>query len=324
MYNDDHEIARGYSVGGFAAGDWLHAKLSDPREAMRASERVVCARMRLGALQTHVITRGLRLPDGTPLDLHGRALFHRAGAALTVRHDHLVTLHGRMARDCTGCVVHTEQTGVFTTARQVAAPHERSQKRADVAVEDCGHHGFVARGREVVRRRRERGGRGVARRPHQADPGMAIGDVAVSDPHAPTYLSAASSRPLGCAALRESAKRSRHEADVVRAGGHFVPLVYETYGAMGREAEVWFRGLIAVAHIEPPEWMAGAEAPELEEYDRWARAQLSADWRRRMSVALQRGNARIILGGAARARSGTGVRVYGHMARSDLDVGVGD
>ena len=110
----------------------------------------------------------------------------------------------------------------------------------------------------------------------------------------------------------------------MRAGGHFVPLVYETYGAMGREAEVWFRGLIAVAHIEPPEWMAGAEAPELEEYDRWARAQLSADWRRRMSVALQRGNARIILGGAARARSGTGVRVYGHMARSDLDVGVGD
>ena len=60
------------------------------------------------------------MPDGTPLDLHGRALFHRAGAALTVRHDHLVTLHGRMACDCTGCVVHTEQTGVFTTARQLA------------------------------------------------------------------------------------------------------------------------------------------------------------------------------------------------------------
>ena len=51
--------------------------------------------------------------------------------------------------------------------------------------------------------------------------------------------------------MRESAKRSRHEADVVRAGGHFVPLVYDTYGTMGEGAEAWFRGLVAVAPIEP-------------------------------------------------------------------------
>ena len=81
---------------------------------------------------------------------------------------------------------------------------------------------------------------GVAPRPRPADPGMAIGDVAVSDPHAPAYLSAAARGPRGCVALRESAKRSRHEADVVRAGGHFVPLVYDTYGTMGEGAEAWF------------------------------------------------------------------------------------
>ena len=52
--------------------------------------------------------------------------------------------------------------------------------------------------------------------------------------------------------MRESAKRSRHEADVVRAGGHFVPLVYDTYGTMGEGAEAWSRGLVAVAPIEPP------------------------------------------------------------------------
>ena len=63
---------------------------------------------------------------------------------------------------------------------------------------------------------------------------------------------------------------------------------------------------------------------EMQEWDRWARAQLGADWRRRMSVALQRGNARIILSGAARARSGRGVRVYGHMSSRDLDTGAGD
>ena len=110
------------------------------------------------------------------------------------------------------------------------------------------------------------------------------------------------------------------------AGGHFVPLVYDTYGTMGEDAEAWVRGLVAVATIEPPEWVmaSGAGEMELMEWDRWARAQLGADWRRRMSVALQRGNARIILSGAARARSGRGARVYGHMSSSDLDTGAGD
>ena len=44
-------------------------------------------------------------------------------------------------------------------------------------------------------------------------------------------------------AAREGAKRSRHEADVpVRAGGHFVPPVYDTYGTMGEDAEAWVNG----------------------------------------------------------------------------------
>ena len=132
--------------------------------------------------------------------------------------------------------------------------------------------------------------------------------------------------------MRESAKRSRHEADVVRAGGHFVPLVYDTYGTMGEEAEARVWGLIAVATIEQPEWMlaCGAGETEMMEWDRWARAQLGADWRRRMrdeTISLPfRGAtaARIILSGAARARSGRGVRVYGHMSSSDLDTGAGD
>ena len=74
--------------------------------------------------------------------------------------------------------------------------------------------------------------------------------------------------------MRESAKRSRHEADVVRAGGHFVPLVYDTYGTMGEGAEAWVLGLVrlvlAVATIEPPEWMVagGATEAEVQEWDR--------------------------------------------------------
>ena len=104
-----------------------------------------------------------------------------------------------------------------------------------------------------------RGGIGARRRAPRLyvvpDPGLAIGDVAVSDPHAPAYLSAAASRPLGCAERRESAKRARHEEDVRRAGNTFTPLVLETYGAMGPGAEAWFRGCIAVAEIQRPEWL---------------------------------------------------------------------
>ena len=97
-----------------------------------------------------------------------------------------------------------------------------------------------------------------------------------------------------------------------RAGNTFTPLVLETYGAMGPGAEAWFRGCIAVAEIQRPEWLEeGEEASQ--EWERWARAQLSADWQQRISVTLQRGNARVLRSGILRARAGVGVRVYGRM-----------
>ena len=188
---------------------------------------------------------------------------------------------------------------------------------------DAGTGGFVARGRRSMEERRDRRRGAVARPPVVPDPGLAIGDVAVSDPHAPAYLSAAASRPLGCAERRESAKRSRHAEDVRRAGNTFTPLVLETYGGMGPGAEAWFRGCIAVAELQRPEWAEEDEEMGME-WERWARAQLSADWQRRISVTLQRGNARVLRSGVLRARSGVGVRVYGRMGGCTLDVGTGD
>ena len=60
------------------------------------------------------------------------------------------------------------------------------------------------------------------------------------------------------------------------------------------------------------------------EWERWARAQLSADWQRRISITLQRGNARVLRSGVLRARSGVGVRVRGRMGGCTLGVGTGD
>ena len=143
---------------------------------------------------------------------------------------------------------------------------------------------------------RRMGGAAVARPPVQPDPGLAIGDVAVSDPHASAYVAAAASRRHGCTALRESAKRSRHGEDVRRAGNTFTPLVFSTYGGMGREMEAWFRGAIATAQVEVPEHVQrGGHEERIEEYVRWARAELASAWRRRMSVCLHRGNARVLL-----------------------------
>ena len=201
-----------------------------------------------------------------------------------------------MTRDCTELVTHMEQMGVFQTQRQVVAPGQRSSKRADVCAEDCGWHGFVAHGRRLMELRaaRRRGAAAVAALPAvQPDPGLAIGDVAVSDPHARACLTAAASRHHGCTALRESAKRSRHGEDVRRAGNTFTPIVFSTYGGMGRDAEAWFRGAISVAKVEVPEHVRrSGDEERIAEYEQWARAELSSAWRRRWSVCLHRGNAR--------------------------------
>ena len=72
-------------------------------------------------------------------------------------------------------------------------------------------------------------------------------------------------------------------------GGHAHPLVLEACGGMGPGAGAWSRGCIAVAEIQRPEWLEeGEEASQ--EWERWARAQLFADWQRRISITLQRGN----------------------------------
>ena len=70
--------------------------------------------------------------------------------------------------------------------------------------------------------------------------GLLVGDVACSSPDAGAYRAAAARQPLGCAELREAAKVSKHGADVEGAGHRFVPLVMETYGAMGGRTAMCF------------------------------------------------------------------------------------
>ena len=125
--------------------------------------------------------------------------------------------------------------------------------------------------------------------------------------------------------MRESAKRSRHREDVRRAGNTFTPLVFSTYGGMGQDMEAWLRGAIAVAEVEVPEFvLRTGDQERIEEHQRWLRAELAATWRRRLSVCLHRGNARVIASGARRARDGVGIRVYGRVGGETMhDYGEG-
>ena len=62
------------------------------------------------------------------------------------------------------------------------------------------------------------------------------------------------------------------------------------------------------------------EAPTAEE-ERWARAALSSAWQQRFSVALQRGNAVIIIGRSRALRDRMGIRVRSLPRGGDMDYG---
>ena len=105
----------------------------------------------------------------------------------------------------------------------------------------------------------------------------------------------------------------------VRAAGHdFTPLVYETYGAEGVRCTEWHREMVAAATMVDE----ATGDPLIGDAEHWARATLGWTWARRRSVALQRGNARVIQLGARRARDRMGVRVAAARG-SELDDGSG-
>lgn len=139
----------------------------------------------------------------------------------------------------------------------------------------------------------------------------------MSSPDAPAYIRAAQ-EPLGTATIREQAKESRHGGDVRAAGHDFTPLVYETYGAEGVRCTEWHREMVAAATMVDE----ATGDPLIGDAEHWARATLGWTWARRRSVALQRGNARVILSGARRARDRMGVRVAAARG-SELDDGSG-
>ena len=248
----------------------------------------MCARYRLGAVQP-LIPEGARCSTcGGVVDRFGHHYFACPGAALIRRHDRLVVQAAAMCRACTGSVVHIEVTGMFRRERHGQASGQRCQKRADIVLEASGtmDPGPGQRGRA----------------PLGGGSGLQVADMAVSSPHAPAYVTAAQ-RPGGCAELREGCKASAHEAEVRAAGHTFVPVVFETHGALGPRGTAWFRALVQQASVVGQD----PDRPPSPEEEQWLRAQLAFEWQQRLSVTLQRGNARAIITRSRRSRDGMGV-----------------
>ena len=100
-------------------------------------------------------------------------------------------------------------------------------------------------------------------------------------------LGKAATEDGGAAQLAEKAKKEAYLPDMP-AGFKFVPLVVEIFGRMGEEGEVFFNTLVKKV----------AERTQL------PRGVCTTTWRMRLSMALQREQARIILHRAGKLFSG--------------------
>ena len=112
-------------------------------------------------------------------------------------------------------------------------------------------------------------------------------DVSVIHPAAASYVDHAQ-RPLGAAAFREREKERRYATLVAEEKAELVPFVMESTGAVGQQAKQFIDRLVLSLNLAR-EFNA---AWEVKDY-------LS----RGLAIALQRGNAAVMLQGQQRANS---------------------
>jgi hypothetical protein len=120
-----------------------------------------------------------------------------------------------------------------------------------------------------------------------------VGDMKVVCPVVPSRILASSREPLSTALAGEKQKVKKYGAACAAKGMSFTPVVFECFGSASPAAEKLISRLIAKAvgegSWEAPNWAASSPAPY---------------WWQRLSVALQRYNAQMILrlSAATRAR----------------------
>ena len=107
-------------------------------------------------------------------------------------------------------------------------------------------------------------------------------DVRVTHPLCPTYLSAAASQPLAATINAEKEKCQKYRQLSQNLSADFVPFVVETLGGITEKGQTLLNNVI----------LACSEHQSL-----WSPQQLNRELHGSISIAIQRGNARIITAG---------------------------
>ena len=115
-------------------------------------------------------------------------------------------------------------------------------------------------------------------------------DISITHPAAAAYVQDAAATDGATAAKREGSKTVKYKVAATSVGLTFIPAVLESYGRTGLLFKQWFMEKVALAEDElPPGWDSN-----------WACRTFSAHFQQRIAVALQRGNAEVVLKRARR------------------------
>ena len=267
--------ARVRSCGGAGAGAWILASPTGVATRFTDLEYKVCVRLRLripfhleGAGKRCRNQRGASLAGGAepaaprgecsqPLDADGfHALVCLVGGLVIRRHHSLRDAFAWIGRQA-GYAARTE---VHEPAWTRARTNEEGELEFDQARLDNRFEG------------------------PPSDP-LIYGDVVVTHPEGSACLRAAADEDGAAAARAADGKHRRYPAWAL-PGGRLIPFSVETFGRWGKEALDFLRGSAdAVAEQNPQVACLG----------HWGKVALLNAWHTRLSVALQKGNAKCLL-----------------------------
>jgi hypothetical protein len=250
--------ARIRSCGGAGSGAFLQAIPVVRGCLMSNTELTIAVKTRLGLDLS--VPPGGRCACGRALDSNGHHFFLCGhGGDWQSRHTVLCQVWASIIRE-TGCAVSSEvpvlSLSLPSTFSEIDSTRFRS-RRFDIVSVSCSSN----------------------------NPSTSA-DVSITHPVSESHVVANSRQDGAAAAVRSAAKRRRYKSISERLGYLFVPLIHETYGRAAPEADAYLHRL------------ATAFAA------RYCTADISLSnmismvlhrWRVRLSVALQRSNARLIM-----------------------------
>jgi hypothetical protein len=120
-------------------------------------------------------------------------------------------------------------------------------------------------------------------------------DLAITHPAAPSYVERAATNPLHAADAREKQKNNKYLSACSKEGMAFTPLVIESYGAIGTSAAATIKRAVSFMQAKLPDDFLSKLG-----VNTWTASSFHVHFLQRISISLQRSNAKMIQKRAAR------------------------